>query len=276
MTAALDFNAFCWDASLSCLRLNGAGARDFLQGQTSADLNAAQPDTLLTSCWLTATGRLRALLEIRLDAQGADVLVLAGDAEAVRKGFDQVIFPADRVRLTSMHRQRRLQALKADGPVTWLDAEAPWPEPWRGLAPADDRMLELWRIQRGWPSGAGELNGDTNPFELGLSSWVSLSKGCYLGQETMAKLAGSGGVKQQLRCWRSTHEIQAGTVLRRNGERAGVITTSLQRPDDACWIGLALVRRQQLDAEHLATEDGRELTIGTPTGFTAPPQAATG
>ena len=75
---------------------------------------------------------------------------------------------------------------------------------------------------------------------------------------------------------RETEPRRVGRGCEWNGERAGVITTSLQLPDNACWIGLALVRRQQLDAEHLATEDGRELTIGTPTGFTAPPQAATG
>ena len=88
-----------WDAQVPWLRLNGSGARQFLQGQTSADLNALQSGDLLQTCWLTATGRLRAVLELRFDAEGADVIVLAGEASAVHAGFDQVIFPADRVRL---------------------------------------------------------------------------------------------------------------------------------------------------------------------------------
>ena len=46
-----------------------------------------------------------------------------------------------------------------------------------------------------------EINGKNNPFELGLSDLVNLNKGCYLGQETMSKLAGIGHVKQQLRFW---------------------------------------------------------------------------
>ena len=47
------------------------------------------------------------------------------------------------------------------------------------------------------------MNGETNLLELGLSGRISLDKGCYLGQETMAKLVGKAGVKQQLRCWSS-------------------------------------------------------------------------
>mgnify|MGYP003315721702 FL=1 len=72
-----------WDAQVPWRRLNGSGARQFLQGQTSADLNALHSGDLLQTCWLTATGRLRAVLELRFDAEAADVIVLAGEASAV-------------------------------------------------------------------------------------------------------------------------------------------------------------------------------------------------
>merc|ERR1711934_51651 len=100
---------------------NGAGARDFLQGQTTADLRKTVHGKLQQSCWLTATGRLRAVLELRLDADGADVLVLAGDADSMTQGLDQVIFPADRVRMGERRLQRRVQALQPDGPAAWID-----------------------------------------------------------------------------------------------------------------------------------------------------------
>ena len=45
-----------WDAAFPTLRLEGAGARGFLQGQTSADLQAAPTGALIQSCWPTATG----------------------------------------------------------------------------------------------------------------------------------------------------------------------------------------------------------------------------
>ena len=102
-----------WQEEFPLLRLEGSGARDFLQGQTSADLREIPEGELVQSCWLSATGRLTGLLEIRIDSTGADVLVLAGDADAITRGFDQVIFPADRVRITTRGRQHRIQTLPA-------------------------------------------------------------------------------------------------------------------------------------------------------------------
>ena len=166
-----------WEATFPLVRLNGAGARDFLQGQSTADLRQTTAGDLVQSCWLTATGRLRALLELRLDDQGADVLVLAGDAEALATGLDQVIFPADRVRLGERRCQRRVQELAADSQAVWLDAEAPLPAELAGSKPLDQAALERQRLQQGFPPGSAELNGDTNPFELGLADRISAGVG---------------------------------------------------------------------------------------------------
>ena len=263
-----------WDAEFPVLRLEGAGAESFLQGQTSADLSQHRNE-LINSCWLTASGRLRALLEIRFDETGAEVMVLAGDASSVQEGFDQVIFPADRVRLLSRQPQRRLQALadRESSEVIWLDAGAALPERWEQRPVADADALERWRLQQGWPGSDGELSGETNPFELGLSHWVSLSKGCYLGQETMAKLASKGGVKQQLRAWSSKSPLAQGMLLQRDGARAGLITSVLPNRDSPGCIGLALVRRQHLDATHLKGPTGEDLVLERPSGFQDPPKA---
>ena len=263
-----------WDAEFPVLRLEGSGAESFLQGQTSADLSQSK-DKLIHSCWLTASGRLRALLEIRFDETGADVMVLAGDANSVQLGFDQVIFPADRVRLLSRQPQRRLQALSdpMSAEVIWHDTSAALPEHWEQRPAADADALERWRLQQGWPGSDGELSGETNPFELGLSHWVSLSKGCYLGQETMAKLASKGGVKQQLRAWSSESLLAQGALLQRDGARAGLITSVLENHDSAGCIGLALVRRQHLDATILKGPAGEDLILRRPSGFQDPPQA---
>lgn len=271
MTISTSSDELCWDASFPRLRLEGSGARDFLQGQTSADLNTGQ-DGLIQSCWLTATGRLRALLEIRLDASGADVLVLAGDSDHVQRGFDQVIFPADRVRLKPTAPQRRLQTLSASKTVLWIEADTDLPMAWSVLEKATPTNLEHWRLTTGWPAEAKEINGETNPFELGLRDWVSLSKGCYLGQETMAKLASSGGVKQQLRCWSCHEALEIGATLQHRGERAGLITSALELSPASGWIGLALVRRQHLEAPVLDGPEGLTLMMQRPQGFQDPPQ----
>ena len=257
-----------WDAQVPWLRLNGSGTRQFLQGQTSADLNALQSGDLLQTCWLTATGRLRAVLELRFDAEGSDVIVLAGEASAVHAGFDQVIFPADRVRLHPLGQLRRLQWLEPMAAAVWCDPDAALPEPWASGEAATATALEQWRLQSGFPPGPGELNGETNPLELGLIAQVSTEKGCYLGQETMAKLIGQAGVKQQLRCWSCPSPLATAAKLTLDGERAGVITSALER--DGTWLGLALVRRQCLASPTLEGPNGEQLQIRQPEAFQDP------
>lgn len=59
--------------------------------------------------------------------------------------------------------------------------------------------LELARIRAGFPAWGQELTEDVLPAEVGLGEpWVSLRKGCYVGQETMARLATYGHVNRQL------------------------------------------------------------------------------
>ena len=252
--------ALHWDAAFPLLRLEGAGTRNFLQGQTSADVTDTPEGALVQTCWLTATGRLRALLELRLRANGADVLVLAGDATAVAKGFDQVIFPADRVRVQPITEQRRVQPLSKTSTALWLDHDSPLPPSWTSN-PADSKQVERWRIEQRLAVGAGELNADANPLELGFSDRVSLTKGCYLGQETVAKLANLGGVKQELRGWSCDTVLTVGDTLRCNGERAGTITTVLITAQGS--IGLALVRRQHLAESSLDGSEGQAARLNT-------------
>ena len=283
-------NKLLWDQCFPVLRLEGSGSRTFLQGQTSADVQQAEEGDPLPACWLDATGRVQALLEIRMDATGADVLVLAGAVDAVSQGFDRVIFPADRVRLKGTRQQRRQELLVQGQPmepvnVCWIEDEPNQSDRFPTSEAANTNQLDRWRLEQGWPLGAGELDGTTNPFELGLSPWVHLNKGCYLGQETVAKLASKGEVKQQLRSWRAlssdlqgTHP-ERGTVLRRQGDRAGVITSAVEiasadgSPQE--WIGLALVRRQAL-ADPQLTLDGDQGTIQLfkPQAFSEPPSRA--
>jgi folate-binding protein YgfZ len=172
------------------------------------------------------------------------------------------------------------------------------PTAWAGLQPLSAAEQERWRIQQGLPAVPGELSDDHNPFELGLAPRVSLNKGCYMGQETLAKLATYDGVKQQLRRWhwRQTASEQApetGQELRspasaaRDGEgqpnrRLGRISSLLELPDGD-RIGLALVRRQgleqgQLQAGCWSRSDvaPATLTLSTPAQFVAPPVGAGG
>jgi len=305
-----------WSAPISLIRLEGADARRFLHGQSSQAIELAPPGACLAACLISPTARMRALALVRIASSGVDLLVLAGDGAAVHQALDRVLFPADRVRLGAPEPATLVRWLgEAGGGAAQAEADALQPNllrpgvtlgagceqpAWlqRGTTPLPGWLealpelsagqVEQQRLRQGFPSAPGELNDDTNPFELGLASWVSLNKGCYVGQETLAKLATYDGVKQQLRYWRTSRTGPAaadacapGTSLSTTaGGRAGVITALLAGADGL--EGLALVRRSALDEPLLqvpASSDDHAaipLEIQIPCGFVMPPVGAGG
>ena len=124
-----------------------------------------------------------------------------------------------------------------------------------------DSEQEQLRIHQGIPAPGAELSEEFNP-ELGLRHRVSLEKGCYLGQETLAKLHSRGGLKQQLRRFVVADGADApasGQQLRTaTGERAGVVT-SVQGDR-----GLLLLHRRCWDQSELA---GLELSVPEAAAF---------
>ena len=287
------------------IRLDGPDSGRFLHGQTSSAIEGQQPGSWIPSCCTTATGRLRALAEVLVDRDGAWLLLRGADGTALWQGLERVLFPADRVQLGPVTPVRLITPLGdgcdtlpqvADGSWISLENGSGWllgrqlvllttaelPAWLADRAPLPAREQQRWRIQQGVPAAPGEINDDTNPFEVGLADRVSLSKGCYVGQETLAKLATYDGVKQQLRrwFWRGTQAPgEPGTVLT-GGEpsspRAGLITSSLAL-EDGLWIGLALVRRQSLQQTCLRAgpdPDGALLELSRPPACVDPPVGA--
>jgi len=293
-----------WSTAISRIRLEGADARRFLHGQSSQAIELAANGTCLPTCLISPTGRMRALALVRPDDSGADLLVIAGDGAAVHQALDRVLFPADRVKLGPIEAVTLVRWIGAvaseNAPEllspgvdlgagaaqpAWLQLPGePLPAWLEALPELSDEAVELLRLRQGFPAVPGELNDNTNPFELGLAPWVSLNKGCYVGQETLAKLATYDGVKQQLRHWRcgAAGSCPPGTTLfTASGERAGVITSALAGAEG--MEGLALVRRGALEAEELfaagadgTANTGVALQISVPGGFVAPPVGAGG
>ena len=298
------------EQKVGLLPLTGRDTLRFLHGQTSAAVEQATPGRWISTCCIGPTGRMQATAEVLVGDGMAWLVITAGDAEAVRQSLDRVLFPADQVTLGPLETALLISPVDPPGAPPAKPTHQGWTElpghgGWRlggscvlrtghppmGACPPEltDRPLlsageqERWRIQQGVPAVPGELNADTNPFELGLADRVSLNKGCYVGQETLAKLATYDGVKQQLRRWHSPgpnpsgSEPRCGQVLidpaHSADGRQGMVTTAMPLASGD-WIGLALVRRRALDAEQLLlkTDGGeRKLHLSHPTGFVPPP-----
>lgn len=127
----------------------------------------------------------------------------------------------------------------------------------RGATPMGDRDWEKIRIQQGRPASDRELTEDYNPLEAGLWYAISFNKGCYIGQETIARLNTYKGVKQRLWGIVLDRPVDTGTALTLNGEKVGILTSCLATSTGA--LGLGYLRTK-------AGEAGLEVAVGESTG----------
>ena len=67
-----------------------------------------------------------------------------------------------------------------------------------GIPEIDEDTRQTLRIEVGQPESGSELNDTYNPLEAGLVSWISFTKGCYIGQEVIARLDTYDKVKRRL------------------------------------------------------------------------------
>jgi folate-binding protein YgfZ len=100
-----------------------------------------------------------------------------------------------------------------------------------------DRAWEMLRILQGRPATDSELTDDYNPLEVGLWQTVSFSKGCYIGQETIARLNTYKGVKQYLWGIRLSAAAEPGTVITIGEEKVGKLTSYTTTPDGHFGLG---------------------------------------
>jgi hypothetical protein len=112
-----------------------------------------------------------------------------------------------------------------------------------GAVQLSDRDWEQLRIQQGRPMPEHELTEDYNPLEAGLWQTVSFNKGCYIGQEKIARLDTYKGVKQQLWGVRLSQVVEAGAIVTSvddANEKIGALTSITQT--ESGWFGLAYIR----------------------------------
>ncbi len=276
--------SFIWDETFPSLLLKGQGTTAFLHGQTTADVFAKKElDRIFMSCWLSTKGSLKALLEIRLSDYMAEIVIICGEINSIRDGFESVIFPSDKVNLEVTDPIRRRQEINNNN--SWKDSNSSWIDNnnlsldgINNYTKPTKKELEVWKIRQGIPSFDKEINGETNPYELGLANAINLDKGCYLGQEAMAKLFRSKSLKYQLRYWEAYGEndnFKIGKNFfntdKKGGykKNVGVVTSSI-RVNDNFFNGLALIKKSFLDQDFGFSENGDSITIKKPISFTNP------
>ena len=109
-----------------------------------------------------------------------------------------------------------------------------------GLRAGGSLVYNILRIRAGQPGG-GELSRDYIPLEVGLWDEISFSKGCYTGQEIIARMESRERVAKALVKLRLSDFVPAPAPLFAAGRTVGALTSSVQAPDGEAFA-LAVVR----------------------------------
>jgi folate-binding protein YgfZ len=276
------------------LLVKGADGAEFLQGQLTNDIEALAPGEGCYAALLDRKGHMQADVRV-LRLADAEIWI---DAEPETKdrvlrhlrmysiGREVEITDAgDEFRLLSLigplaREEARVGATvppvhsvrPASGEAgAWMVATA---EGFDLIAPADaaDRLregvpevgeeaAEILRIERGVPRFGREMTEETLPAEAGIvEAAVSFTKGCYIGQETVARLHYKGKPNRHLRGLRFSAPVEAAAALSLGERMVGVVGSSCLSPAFGP-IGLAIVRREALPGETLSVEGGATAEV---------------
>jgi folate-binding protein YgfZ len=274
------------------LALTGSAAKEFLNGQVTNDVAALTPGTGCYAAFLTHKGKMLGDLRV-LDA--ADELLLDTERVALQALFDMVrrYSVGYDVHLHKRTLERALlslvgpaaHAVVADVPATehahvatavggaevraiataegvdvLCDAgdagavgaalvEA-------GAVPVSEAAAEVVRVEHGRPRYGLDMDDGTIPQEASLNDRaVSFTKGCYVGQETVARLHWKGKPNRHLRGLRLSAPAAGGEELRLGDRAVGRVGTAVVSPVHGP-IALAIVRREAAPGDVLTLDEG--------------------
>jgi folate-binding protein YgfZ len=243
------------------IQASGPEAATFLQGQLSQDVQALADGECAWSWVLAPTGKVDALVRVIRLSEGEWLL----DTD---QGWGELV--EARLNRFKLRTKVSVQALPwkvlglrftadegLDRPAGTVEVVSSWP-----LLEGVDRLgespvvpngfpmrspegYETARIMAGFPRMGSELTEKTIPAETGLIELtVSFTKGCYTGQELVARIDSRGGhVPRHLRRLSSTDPLTVGEQLTdEHGKEMGTVTSVASAPDGG-WAGLGYVRR---------------------------------
>jgi folate-binding protein YgfZ len=282
------------------LALTGPEAKAFLNGQVSNDIEALTPGSGCYAALLTHKGKM--LADLRVIDTGDELLLLCERPalqalfDALRRfkvGFDcelhkrtlergllSLIGPnADELTGTVPSDEHASVGAEIGGaPVrlvrtdVGIDVVCDSADTDRvraalldlGAVQIDEAAADVLRIEHGRPRYGVDLDDSVIPQEAGLNDRaVSFTKGCYVGQETVARLHWRGKPNRHLRGLRLGEEVQPGTELRLGEREVGRLTSIADSPRFGT-VGLAIVRREAQPGDVLDAGGVRAEVVDLP------------
>lgn len=111
----------------------------------------------------------------------------------------------------------------------------------QGAVVGDETLREVLRVEAGVPGPEGEVNDQYIPLEADLWGDVSFQKGCYIGQEIIARMESRGRLAKTLVAVQAAGAVRVGMALRGPGGERGTLTSAVESPALG-WIGLGFIK----------------------------------
>jgi tRNA-modifying protein YgfZ len=276
------------------LALTGSEAKTFLHGQVTNDIEALAPGSGCYAAFLTHKGKM--LGDLRIFDLGDELLLdcervalqelfnmirrykLGMDVELAKRtlemGLFSVIGPSSLEVGSEEHACARASLGGASVVLARTDVGVDvffWAadrEAVRGaleFPDGDEALAEIVRVESGRPRFGVDMDSDAViPQEAGLNERaVSFTKGCYVGQETVARLYYRGKPNRRLRGVRLSAPAPSGAELRLGEKTVGRLGSSVVSPSFGP-IGLALVRREAEDGATVSVDGEPALIVDIP------------
>ena len=230
--------------SAQTLSLSGPDALAFAQAQLSGRVDDIPIGQWRFNAWLDAKGRVIAFMHVaRVDADTLLLLLRGGDAQTIADAMKRYVFRS-KLRI-DIHAPRRI----ATGAAMPLHAFEQHGDGSIALGVGSHSMIigdvadDEWHahdVQQGWPWLPDETLSQYLPPMLSFERLgaVSFDKGCYPGQEIVARLHYRGGNKRHLSRVVLSPALPAGSVLRKDGSEVARVlnAVSSQGRQDALAI----------------------------------------
>lgn len=164
--------------------------------------------------------------------------------------------------------QRSAAAAGTDGVSLWLrpDNAPAVREALRkaGAVEVGQGAFDRLRLEQGRPLWGVDFGEDTFPQETGLEDAVSYTKGCYLGQEVIARIHYRGGVQRHMRRLRLSGPVDEGADLVLDGKSVGRLTSTAPSLSGDEILGLAVIhQRAEVGAELAVRVDDETVATAT-------------
>ncbi|HUG75385.1 MAG TPA: glycine cleavage T C-terminal barrel domain-containing protein [Acidimicrobiia bacterium] len=254
--------------------VRGSDAVAFLDGQVSQDIAGMEPGAVARSFLLEPRGKIVALMWVLRGESEVGLVIDAGRSAAVVDALDRFRFrvnatleaPLPLVELWGPETDAALDRLGYGSVVGWSRVDdgtvarlpARWPV--AALSAIDSAMLDAAgvvragliaattvRIEAGEPVSGVDIDETTIPQETGLvDEAVSFTKGCFLGQELVARIDSRGRVNRHLRGIVMTENLipPVGATVEHEGVDVGRLTSVGESLRVGAPIAMALVRRE--------------------------------